>query len=141
MYSISPQSSSICNIKTNSFLDVDFTLLSRITIHAFEGIQSTIQERQQDIQEARNRYEELARLVSSISWEDETEAGTFSEMLRRSDFAIQERELQVQAMSLQLKEKMSILLSLETNSMKSMRLLTMCLREAIAATNDRVGGL
>jgi uncharacterized membrane protein len=107
-----------------------------MTIPVFEDFQSTVQKSQQDVQEARNLYEQSARLVTSVSWQDETEARQLSEMLRSSHLAIQERELRVQELSLRLEEKMSILRSLEINSMKAMRLLTMCLREAITATSD-----
>lgn len=141
MYSISPCSSSICkSIKTNSFLDVSFSILSRITISGFKDFQSTIQESQQHIQESRNIYEQSARLVSSISWEDETEAREISKILRHSGLLIQERELRVQQMSLQLEEKTSTLISLEINSIKAMRFLATCLREAITASSDRVAG-
>jgi hypothetical protein len=119
---------------------VSFSILSHITISVFKDFQSTIQESQQYIQESRNIYEQSARLVSSISWEDETEAREISEILRHSGLLIQERELRVQQMSLQLEEKTSTLISLEINSIKAMRLLATCLREAITASSDRVAG-
>jgi hypothetical protein len=75
-------------------------------------------------------------LVTSVSWQAETEARQLLEMLCSSHLAIQEKELRVQELSLRLEEKMSILLSLKINSMKAMRLLTMCLREPMTATSD-----
>jgi hypothetical protein len=128
--------SSICkNIITNDFLDAIFTSLYYSSIVFFEDSQSAIRQTQQEIQETRNLYEHTATLITSVSWQDQTEARQVSEL------EIQERELRVQELNLRLKEEsMPILLSLEINRRNAMRSLTTYLREAITATSDRAAG-
>jgi hypothetical protein len=134
--------SSICkNIITNDFLDAIFTSLYYSSIVFFEDSQSAIRQTQQEIQETRNLYEHTATLITSVSWQDQTEARQVSELVRSSHLEIQERELRVQELNLRLKEEsMPILLSLEINRRNAMRSLTTYLREAITATSDRAAG-
>ena len=133
--------SSTCkNTKTNSFLDVDFTFLSFMTMSDFKDIQSIIQKGQQDIQEARDACQQTAILIRSVPWQDQAEAQQASELLRSSYLRIQEIELWLQQQILRLEETIPVLNKLEINSNTSMRLLTMCLREAITATSNRAAG-
>lgn len=106
----------------------------------FKDIQSTIQKSQQEIQEARDACAQAVILMRSVPWQDQAQAQQASEMLRSAYLGIQEMELGVQEQRLRLEETIPVLNKLEINSNKSMRLLTMCLREAITATSNRASG-
>jgi hypothetical protein len=68
------------------------------------------------------------------------EAQRASEMLRSQHLTLQELESRVEQQSLRLEEMRPIWHSLEINGLKSMRLLTMCLREATSIIGNRAAG-